>query len=170
MTNSYPFSLSSDEFKGKRVLVTGGTKGVGQAIVRRFQLGGALVATTARAPSLHDQAANLFVQADLGTASGVSAVADHIRQEWGGLDILVNNVGGTETKPGGFEVLSDEDWQEALELKPAGGRSTRPHLHSRHDRTQVGGRYPHLLDRPPSAILQFDIGLRSGQGSSKHLQ
>ena len=36
-----------------------------------------------------------------------------------------------------------------------------PRLHSGHDRTQVGGRYPHLLDRPPYAILQFDLGLRS---------
>ena len=116
MTNGYPFSLSSEEFKDKRILVTGGTKGVGEAIVRRFQLSGALVATTARSPSLHDQTANLFVQADLATASGVNSVADRIRQEWGGLDVLVNNVGGTETKPGGFEVLSDEDWQETLEL------------------------------------------------------
>src|SRR6202140_1924409 len=116
MTNGYPFSISGDEFKGKRVLVTGGTKGVGEAIVRRFQLGGALVATTARSRSLHDQTANLFVQADLATASGVNSVADRIRQEWGGLDVLVNNVGGTETRPGGFEVLSDEDWQQILEL------------------------------------------------------
>jgi NADP-dependent 3-hydroxy acid dehydrogenase YdfG len=116
MTNSYPFSVSSEEFKDKRILVTGGTKGVGEAIVRRFQLSGALVATTARSPSLHDQTANLFVQADLATASGVYSVADRIRQEWGELDVLVNNVGGTETKPGGFEVLSDEDWQETLEL------------------------------------------------------
>ena len=36
MTNSYPFTVFGDEFKGKRVLVTGGTKGVGEAIVRRF--------------------------------------------------------------------------------------------------------------------------------------
>src|ERR1700736_840318 len=115
MTNSYPFSVSGDGFKGKRILVTGGTKGLGEAIVRRFQLSGALVATTARSASLHDQTANLFVQADLATASGVNAVADRIRQELGGLDVLVNNVGGTETKPGGFE-LSDEDWQGILEL------------------------------------------------------
>src|SRR5882757_6024959 len=116
MMNGYPFSLSSEEFKDKRILVTGGTKGVGEAIVRRFQLGGALVATTARSPSLHDQTANLFVQADLATASGVYSVADRIRQEWGGLDVLVNNVGGTETRPGGFEVLSDEDWRRILEV------------------------------------------------------
>ena len=116
MTNSYPFSVFGEEFKDKRVLVTGGTKGIGEAIVRRFQLGGALVATTARAPVLHGQYASLFVQADLATASGVYSVADRIAHEWGGLDILVNNVGGTETKPGGFEVLSDEDWQKILEL------------------------------------------------------
>jgi NAD(P)-dependent dehydrogenase (short-subunit alcohol dehydrogenase family) len=116
MTNSYPFSVSGEEFKDKRVLVTGGTKGVGEAIVRRFQLSGALVATTARAPSLRGQAANLFVQADLATVGGVNSVAERIRQDWGGLDVLVNNVGGTDTKPGGFEVLTDEDWQEMLEL------------------------------------------------------
>ena len=116
MINSYPFSVSVEEFKNKRVLVTGGTKGVGQAIVSRFQLGGALVATTARAPLLHGHTANLFIQADLATSSGVHSLADRIRQEWGGLDVLVNNVGGTETKPGGFEVLTDEDWQKVLEL------------------------------------------------------
>jgi NAD(P)-dependent dehydrogenase (short-subunit alcohol dehydrogenase family) len=48
MTNSYPFVVFGDEFKGKRVLVTGGTKGVGEAIVRRFELSGASVAATAR--------------------------------------------------------------------------------------------------------------------------
>jgi NAD(P)-dependent dehydrogenase (short-subunit alcohol dehydrogenase family) len=116
MTIDYPFSVSGDDFKGKRVLVTGGTKGIGEAIVRRFQLGGARVATTARSASPHDQTADLFVQADLATASGANSVADRIRHEWGGLDILVNNAGGTETKPGGFEVLSDEDWQQILEL------------------------------------------------------
>src|SRR6266849_967445 len=50
MTMTYPFPVSADEFKGKRVLVTGGTKGMGQAMVRRFTLSGASVATTARSP------------------------------------------------------------------------------------------------------------------------
>jgi FlaA1/EpsC-like NDP-sugar epimerase len=38
MTMTYPFPVSGDEFKGKRVLVTGGTKGMGEAMVRRFTL------------------------------------------------------------------------------------------------------------------------------------
>jgi NAD(P)-dependent dehydrogenase (short-subunit alcohol dehydrogenase family) len=96
--------------------VTGGTKGMGEAIVRRFRLSGASVATTARSPLPLAQPSILFVQADIGTPSGVQTVVDRIQQEWGGLDVLVNNVGGTETRPGGFEVLSDEDWQKMLEL------------------------------------------------------
>jgi NAD(P)-dependent dehydrogenase (short-subunit alcohol dehydrogenase family) len=116
MTNSYPFVVSSDEFKGKRVLVTGGTKGIGAAIALRFELSGASVATTARSEPAAGQAPALAIKADLGTARGVQNVVDRIQQAWGGLDVLVNNVGGTETRPGGFEVLSDQDWQRILEL------------------------------------------------------
>ena len=70
MTNSYPFVVFGDEFKGKCVLVTGGTKGVEQAIVRRFELSGASVASTARSAP----APALFIQADLGTTRGVQNV------------------------------------------------------------------------------------------------
>ena len=65
-------------------------------MVRRFTLGGASVATTARSPLLADQQAALFVQADLGTQEGVQEVADRILQEWGGVDVLVNNLGGSD--------------------------------------------------------------------------
>ena len=116
MTNSYPFAVSGDEFKSKHVLVTGGTKGIGAAIVRRFELSGASVATTARSEPAAGQAPALSIKADSGTARGAQNVVDRIQREWGGLDVLVNNVGGTETKPGGFEVLSDEDWQSILEV------------------------------------------------------
>ena len=46
MTLTYPFAVSSDEFTSKRVLVTGGTKGMGEAIVRRFLLSGAAQVTS----------------------------------------------------------------------------------------------------------------------------
>jgi NAD(P)-dependent dehydrogenase (short-subunit alcohol dehydrogenase family) len=113
---TYPFPVHDDEFKAKRVLVTGGTKGMGEAIVRRLTLSGASVATTARSPLTDGQSAALFVQADIGTAEGVQRVVDRVRQEWGGLDILVNNVGGSDAPNGGFLALSDEDWRQALNV------------------------------------------------------
>ena len=58
MTEPYPFPTSADEFADKRVLVTGGTRGIGAAVVRRFQLAGARVVATARSASAHcDQGA-----------------------------------------------------------------------------------------------------------------
>ncbi|MFX7870773.1 hypothetical protein ABTK02_22560, partial [Acinetobacter baumannii] len=45
---SQPVSIDASEFKGKRILVTGGTKGIGKAIVERFQKGGGTVITTSR--------------------------------------------------------------------------------------------------------------------------
>src|SRR6266851_1207441 len=116
MTMTYPFPVSGDEFKGKRVLVTGGTKGMGQAMVRRFTLSGASVATTARSPVPEGQAVPLFVQTDIGTAAGVQEVISRIQQEWSGLDILVNNVGGSDAPNGGYRALSDDDWQKALDV------------------------------------------------------
>jgi NAD(P)-dependent dehydrogenase (short-subunit alcohol dehydrogenase family) len=116
MTQTYPFAVSNDEFKNKRVLVTGGTKGMGEAIVRRFLLSGAAVATTARSPLPEGQNPSLFVQTDIGTPEGVKKVVEHIQQEWHGLDILVNCLGGSEAPNGGFRALTDDDWQRALNV------------------------------------------------------
>src|SRR5258708_25048515 len=97
MTTTYPFPVSGDEFKGKRVLVTGGTKGMGQAMVRRFTLSGACVATTARSALPKGQAVALFVQTDIGTAAGVQAVISRIPQEVGGFDIPGKNFGRADS-------------------------------------------------------------------------
>ena len=116
----YPFPVSSDEFTDKRVLVTGGTKGMGVEIVRRFVLSGARVATTARSSSPQTPSPVLFIQADIATPAGTQDVVRRIEREWSGLDILVNNVGGTETRSGGFEALSDDDWQNVLNVNLLG--------------------------------------------------
>jgi NAD(P)-dependent dehydrogenase (short-subunit alcohol dehydrogenase family) len=120
VTAPYPFPPAADEFTGKRVLVTGGTRGIGAAVVRRFQLAGARVAATARSASAHALDGVLFIPADIGTAAGAEAVVSRLAADWGGLDILVSNAGGVETKPSGFESLSDADWQAIIDLNLMG--------------------------------------------------
>jgi NAD(P)-dependent dehydrogenase (short-subunit alcohol dehydrogenase family) len=104
------------EFAGRRALVTGGTSGMGEAIARRLAERGAAVATTARGALPEGRRPALFVQADLATAAGVARVAGEVLERWGGLDILVNNVGGSAAPSGGFAVLDDLQWQRELDL------------------------------------------------------
>ena len=102
------------EFKGKRALVTGGTKGMGEAIVQRLRRSGATVVTTARSAPADLPQPELFVGADISTAEGAEKVIRHVRDRLGGVDILVNNVGGSSAPGGGFAALTDDDWQAAL--------------------------------------------------------
>jgi NAD(P)-dependent dehydrogenase (short-subunit alcohol dehydrogenase family) len=107
-------TLDATEFDGKRALVTGGSKGMGEAIVRRLAAGGASVATTARSPLSESLAVKLFVAADISTREGVEKVAREVLGRLGGVDILVNNVGGSTAPSGGVLALGDEDWQDAI--------------------------------------------------------
>ena len=111
MPDAPRFLVDPDEFAGRRALVTGGTKGMGEAIVRRLAAGGAVVATTARSPLAEGQGPALFVQADVSTADGVAKVVGEVLERFGGVDILINNVGGSSAPSGGFAVLEDEHWQ-----------------------------------------------------------
>lgn len=116
MTTAAGCEIDEKEFNGKRALVTGGTRGIGEAIVRRLVAGGASVATTGRSAVSGEQQAPLFVQADVGTDRGAADVAKRVLSEWGGVDILVNCVGGSDAPSGGFQTLSDEQWNKALNL------------------------------------------------------
>jgi NAD(P)-dependent dehydrogenase (short-subunit alcohol dehydrogenase family) len=102
------------EFSGRRVLVTGATRGIGEAIARRFHAGGARVATTGRSAGADPVQADLFVAADLSTLDGVDRTVEHVRVRLGGVDVLVNNVGGSTAPGGGFAAQSEEIWQGEL--------------------------------------------------------
>ena len=102
------------EFHGKRILVTGGTKGIGAAIVDRFKRDGGNVITTGRSlPS--DNSSAHFVQADLSTREGIDQLVTAIMDRFGGVDILIHNVGGSAARGGGALALSDDDWQYAFD-------------------------------------------------------
>mgnify|MGYP003577548459 CR=1 FL=1 len=105
----------SNELSGKIALVTGGTKGAGKAIAERLSQAGATVIITARnAPERLDTKLH-FIPADLSKADGAQQVVNEILLTYGRLDILVNNLGSSETPAGGFSVLTDEAWESTLQ-------------------------------------------------------
>jgi NAD(P)-dependent dehydrogenase (short-subunit alcohol dehydrogenase family) len=103
------------DFEGKRVLVTGGTKGMGLAIVTLMRERGAQVVTTAREAPGQLPAGVHFIRADLGSREGTEGLVNAIQAEYGGVDILVNNVGGSTAPGGGALALTDELWDDALQ-------------------------------------------------------
>ena len=113
MTTSSNIRFDANEFSGKRVLVTGGTKGAGKAIAARFQRGGATIIITARSAP-EEKADNHFIQADVSTAAGTGKVISEILEHFRGIDIIIHNVGGSSAPSGGFITVTDELWQQAI--------------------------------------------------------
>jgi NAD(P)-dependent dehydrogenase (short-subunit alcohol dehydrogenase family) len=108
-----------DRLDGRRALVTGGSKGAGRAVVDRLREMGADVWASARTmPAGYDRP-DRFIEADTTTAEGAESVAARIG-EHGALDILVHVVGGSSTPPGGFAVITDEQWLVELNLNLLG--------------------------------------------------
>jgi NAD(P)-dependent dehydrogenase (short-subunit alcohol dehydrogenase family) len=108
-------ATNAHDLHGLRALVTGGTKGIGQAIATRLRESGATVLTTARtAPD--DSSGVDFVAADVATADGCGTVVDAVHHRLGGIDLIVHVVGGSSAPAGGFAVLDDRQWQRALDL------------------------------------------------------
>lgn len=101
--------------QGRRTLITGGTLGAGAATVALFKELGARVLTSARSKPA-DISGVAFVAADLTTVAGVQAVVDAVHRELGGLDILVNVLGGSSAPSGGFAALTDAEWDKELNL------------------------------------------------------
>lgn len=163
------------DLEGKRALVTGGTKGIGAAIVRRLCEAGATVATTARSDSTTPAA--VFVKADIGTREGAAHLAAEALARLGGLDIVVHNVGGhtSGTKPGA--AYDEENWREALEVNLlAPVRINRALVPSMMDRgagaivhvTSIAHRIPSTAPLPyaaaKSALATYSKGLANDLG------
>lgn len=106
----------SQEFKGRKALVTGGTRGIGAAIARRLLDAGAAVVVVGRSRTDDIPASATFVVGDVTTNEGVKAIAEQALAALGGLDILVNNAGGSKAFLGGSESIPDEEWQRDLAL------------------------------------------------------
>jgi NAD(P)-dependent dehydrogenase (short-subunit alcohol dehydrogenase family) len=104
------------QLQGQRALVTGGTKGLGAALVKGLREVGVQVMTSARAAPENPLEGVTYVQTDLATGEGVTELARAVKQRWGGVDILINSVGGSSAPAGGFAALDDAVWFNEFNL------------------------------------------------------
>ena len=126
---------------GKVAIVTGSSRGIGLASAAALLREGCRVTICARgearlmeaAAELNGGGAVLPIVADLSTAEGVESVVSRTVEAFGGLDILVNNVGAA--RGAGIVETSDAEWSEAFHqtLFPAirASRLAVPHLRRR---------------------------------------
>jgi 3-oxoacyl-[acyl-carrier protein] reductase len=110
--------------RGRRALITGGSKGIGMAVAEELVAEGVHVAICARHPDELEAAAEKLrvsggtVYAQVTDVTDAAQIPDLVARSvetLGGLDILVNNAGAAH--PGNFESLTDEDWRTDLDVK-----------------------------------------------------
>lgn len=104
------------QMTGLRAVVTGGTLGLGAAVVRALVDAGARVATSARKTPQAPVEGVSYILADLTTADGVKTLSESVLKEWGGVDLLINVLGGSNAPTGGFAALTDDHWLSELSL------------------------------------------------------
>ena len=115
------------QLTGKRALVTGSSSGIGRGIAAALAREGAVVVVHGRSRERTEATAEMILAAggsayvaigDLATDEGAAAVAQAVQAQTDGLDILVNNIGGTESSGGGmltwFEILP-EHWAGSMQ-------------------------------------------------------
>ena len=108
--------MSNTVLEGKIALVTGGTKGIGKAIADRLAQAGAKVIVTARNHPGEGKLQHHFIAGDLSKPENVTKAVDEINKQYGGVDILINNMGANTGAGGGFSTLTDEHWNHELQV------------------------------------------------------
>ncbi len=107
---------------GKRALVTGGSRGLGRALVARFVAEGARVAFTYTRDRTSAEATEAVgargFQVSVLDAPGTQAMVQTLEAEWGGLDVLVNNAGITQNLT--FALMDEADWDTVLDVNVKG--------------------------------------------------
>ena len=115
------------DYEGKRVVITGGTSGIGLATAKALVAGGARVLVTGRTPaSLENAAAALGPDAIIEASdaiTGIDGLADRAAAEFGGVDLLVLNAGATRPRPSTH--TTEAEYDELFELN-----TKAPYLHA----------------------------------------
>src|SRR5262245_52005509 len=118
-------------FNDKVAIVTGGSRGIGRAIVRALARDGAKVAFTyAQNKVLADEVANgetiLGLQADVASFDQAKELVKQVRERFGRVDFLVNNAGITRDKL--LALMSERDWDEVIDTNLKGAFNLSKHV------------------------------------------
>lgn len=106
---------------GKIVLVTGATRGIGEAIAQRLKGAGAQLIVTGRDPErlrAWESQGALAKAADVTDATQVDELVEEIVTRFGGLDVVVNNAGITQDRL--LMRMGDDDWQKVIDTNLTG--------------------------------------------------
>jgi 3-oxoacyl-[acyl-carrier protein] reductase len=111
------------EFQNRVAIVTGGSRGIGRAIVQALAREGAKVAFTyAQNKALADEIANgdtiMGFQTDATDFAQAKELVKQVKEKWGAVDILVNNAGITRDKLA--VMMSEKDWDDVLDTNLKG--------------------------------------------------
>jgi NAD(P)-dependent dehydrogenase (short-subunit alcohol dehydrogenase family) len=109
---------------GKTAVVTGGSKGIGLAITKALVDAGAHVIAGSRTrgeglPALEKTGQVSFVSVDLSQPDAAEELVGAAAHR-GGIDVLVNNVGGATVHSGGLASITDDEWQASWDLNVMG--------------------------------------------------
>ena len=106
-----------------KVLITGGSRGIGEACVRAFCQKGDSVAflyhtSHERAKALAEETGAIAIAADIADATSATAATKQAIQALGGIDVLVNNAGIAQSKL--FTDITNEDWRKMIDTNLGG--------------------------------------------------
>jgi NAD(P)-dependent dehydrogenase (short-subunit alcohol dehydrogenase family) len=105
------------ELSDKVAVVTGASKGIGLAVAQELAAEGAKVVAGARHPEpLAEIDGVTALAVDLADPAGPEELVAHAVEEFGGVDVLVNNVGAVQVRLDGFLSLGDADFETSLQL------------------------------------------------------
>jgi len=110
-------------FSGKTAIVTGGSRGIGRAIVQALARGGARVVFTylqnkSAADELINNETVIGFQVDVGRFDQAKDLVKQVKERFGRIDILVNNAGITRDKL--VALMSEKDWDDVLDTNLKG--------------------------------------------------